>query len=319
MTKRHLLPLRPIAAVACLLLGFQACTESEPTSPAAPSILAAKGGGGSDGPAPKVREAVPNEAPQEITLDVRVIGSGFDDGSVARFLLAGQPSDVAVNSTSFVSGGELVANVTIALEAEVALYDIEVTTRRGKKGIGSEKFSVKLKGAPSDVPVGATFRDATGDGVLSDGGGSYDAVILVIGNLFLDARKDIPRQLCFEFASQAGAPVDHCDDAYLSTADPDFEGGLTAMGPVSTMTTRAQATWVRPDANGKGYNWFLNFGQDCDSNDVVANRLYVTHPDADTWTLEGTSAFLCRMPTKGRPRVELVGTFATPFALTVTR
>ncbi len=325
MTKQHLFPFRGIAVVACVLMGLQACTESEPTSPTAPSILAAKGGGGSDGPSPKVKEAIPNEAPQEITLNVRVIGSGFDDGSVVRFLLAGNSTDkVVVNSSSFESGKELVANVTIALEAKVALYDIEVTTKRGKKGIGSEKFSVKLKGAPSDIPVSATFRDATDDGVLSDKVGSYDsydAVILPIGNLFLDARRDIPeRRLCFDFDGQEGAPDIDCDDAYLSTAAPGVEGGLPEMAPGSDMTTRAQVTWVKPDASGKGYNWFLRFGMDCDSNDVDEDRLDVTHhPDADTWTLVGTTAILCRMPTKGRPMVEPVGTFVMPFELTVTR
>ena len=83
------------------------------------------------------------------------------------------------------------------------------------------------------------------------------------------------------------------------------------------MTTRAQVTWVMKDASGKGYNWFLRFGQDCDSNDVLADRLSVSHPDAVTWTLEGTTAVLCRMPTRGRPVIQFVGTFAMPFTLTV--
>jgi hypothetical protein len=200
--------------------------------------------------------------------------------------------------------------VFVACSESVVSPNDEATTPLVKK--------VKPPPAGDPTPVTAEFADGPGDGILSDGSGSYDAVILVIGNLFLDARKDTPRQLCFDFASQAGAPVDHCDDAYLSTADPDIEGGLPAMNQGSTMTTRGQATWVGPDADGKVYNWFLYFGQDCDSNDVVANRFYVTLQE-DTWTLAGTSAFLCRMPTKGRPLAELVGTFAMPFELTVTR
>jgi alpha-tubulin suppressor-like RCC1 family protein len=53
--------------------------------------------------------------------------------------------DVATNSTRFVSSGELVANITIAVSASVGFYDIVVTTSKGKKGIGSELFAVKSR------------------------------------------------------------------------------------------------------------------------------------------------------------------------------
>jgi hypothetical protein len=319
MTQQHFRSLRGLSVAVLVSLGFLACAESQPTSPDGSSVLAAKGGGRD--PGPKVNEAVPSEAPQDTTLVVRVIGSGFDDGSVVRFLLAGQSAPkVVVNSSHFVDEQTLDVDVTIALDADTALYDIEVMTRRGKKGIGSELFAVKVKGGPSDTPVNATFRNASGDGVVSDLGGSYDAVVLAIGNLFLDARVDIARQLCLDFAGQVGAPADVCDDGYLSTADPSVEGGLLAMAPGSTMTSRAQVTWIGPDASGKGYNWALRFGMDCHLNDVASHRLTVAHaPDGVAWTLEGTTAILCRMPTKGRPQVDSVGTFAMPFALTVVR
>ncbi len=323
MTTRHFLPFRGMAAVACVSVGLLACTEPQPTGPTDHSIVAAKGVNGG-GPGPKVKEANPNEAPQDTTLVVRVIGSGFDDGSVAKWLLAGQSTPkVVVNQTTFVDDKNLDADITIALDADVDLYDIEVTTTRGKKGIGSELFSVKQKGAPSDTPVSATFRDAIGDGVTSDTLGAYtDAMILAIGNLFVDARKNTnDRKFCFYFPDQPGLPEDVCDDGYFSTADPGVEGGFLAMDPGSTMTTRAQVTWVRPDdTTGKGYNWYLRFGQDCDLGDVGADRLTVTHAlDGVTWVLEGATAILCRMPTKGRPQVELVGTFAMPFELTVVK
>jgi len=321
MPRHPLLPCRALMLAACALAGLLACTDSQPTGPTEPTVLAARGGSG--GTKVKVTESIPSEAPQEVTVDVRVIGSGFDDGSVVKFLLAGQSTPkMVVNGTAYVSTDELVATLTIAVDADLDLYDVEVTTKRGKKGIGSEMFLVKDKNAPSDIPVTATFRDATGDGVTSDGGGSYDAVILAIGNLMLDARVDIPRKLCFDFAAQPGAPFGGvvCDDGYLTTADPDIEGGLPAMAPGGSMTTRAQVTWVMKDASGKGYNWFLRFGQDCDSNDVPADRVKVfSHLDAVTWTLEGTTAVLCRMPTKGRPQVQHVGTFSMPFALTVVK
>jgi hypothetical protein len=323
MTKLPLFPFRGMATVAWVLVGLFACTESQPTSPNDLSILAARGGGGGPKSPVKVNEADPNEAPQDTTIWVRVIGSGFDDGSVAKWLLAGQSTPkVVVHQTTFVDDKNLDAEVTIALDADVALYDIEVMTLRGKKGIGSELFSVKQKGAPSDTPVSATFRDASGDGVRSDGAvpAEYtDAMILVIGNFFVDARVNTnDRKFCFDFPDQPELPADVCDDGYFSTADPDVEPLLMVSG--STMTTRGQVTWVRPDANGKGYNWFLRFGMDCDNTDVAADRLTVTHAlDGVTWTLEGTTAILCRMPTKGRPRAEFVGAFAMPFELTVVK
>ena len=325
MPKQQSLTLRLIALAACALTGLLACTESQSSNLTEPSVLAAKGGPA--GAKVRVTEAIPSEAPQEITLDVEVIGSGFDDGSVVEFLLAGQSTTkVNVNSSQFMSDKKLIAELTIAADADVALYDIEVTTSRGKKGIGSEKFSVKLKGAPTALPVSATFRgvtgDLSGDGVLSDEGGTYEeAVILVIGNLMLDARKDIPRQLCFDFGTESGAPFGgaFCDDGYLTTADPDQEGGFPAMGVGSTMTTRGQVTWVKQDAAGKGYNWFLRFGMNCESADVGADRLTVVHPDESTWTLEGTHAVLCKMPTKGRPVAVAAGEFSMPFKLTLVK
>lgn len=320
MPLSHLSPRRAAGAVAWLLVGLLACSETEPADPASPSVLAAKGGGGGGGPGPKVKEAVPNEAPQGTNLVVRVIGSGFDRGSTVLFLLDCDTAlKMVVESSEFIDEQNLDVDVTIDPLADVASYDIEVTTTRGKKGIGSEKFSVRLKGgAPVDIPVSVTFRDARAapiDGVTSDNGGPYtNAVILDIGNLQLDARKDIPRELCFKFDGQSGpSRDDFCDDGYLTTSFPDVDGGLAMMVVGNTMTTEAQVTWVID-----GYNWFLRFAHGCDLNAGVDNRAVVTHPDATSWTLEGVTAVLCRMPVKGRPRVEKVGgVFIMPFKITI--
>ncbi len=96
------------------------------------------------GPDPKVDEAVPPEAPQNTTLDVRVLGANFDNGSTVRFLLDGKPTkNIGTNSTQFVGTGELVANITIALDAATIDYDIEVTTSKKRRGIGTELFKVE--------------------------------------------------------------------------------------------------------------------------------------------------------------------------------
>jgi probable HAF family extracellular repeat protein len=128
------------------LVALAACAD-RPTGPDA-SILAAKGGGGGG---PNVEAADPPSATQGTTLDVRVIGSGFDEGSAVKLLLGGQSTaKVVTHSTQFVDRNTLIANITIDDIAEIALYDIEVTTGRGKKGIGTELFAVKEKGKPGD-------------------------------------------------------------------------------------------------------------------------------------------------------------------------
>lgn len=103
--------------------------SDRPTGPDA-SILAAKGGGGGG---PKVTGVDPNSAPQGTTLDIRVIGSGFEDGSVVTLLLAGKSTPkIRTISTTFGDENNLTAKVTIAVDAEIALYDIEVTPPRGR-------------------------------------------------------------------------------------------------------------------------------------------------------------------------------------------
>ena len=118
----------------------------------------ARGGG------PSVEAADPPEAPQDVTLDVQIIGSGFEDGSQVTFLLAGESTPkILTNSSTFVDSNTLVANITIAPDADLAFYDIQVMSIRGKKGIGSELFAVKQgsggggNGGPGGEPSAYTL------------------------------------------------------------------------------------------------------------------------------------------------------------------
>ena len=154
-----LLRLGVIAGLTLLL----ACADSPTETVSVDGVvqLAKPGGGG-----PTVDAAQPNAAPPDITLDVRVFGSGFDNGSQARWLLSGVAANkIRTNSTNFVSKSELIANITIDFDALELLYDIEVVTRRGKKGVGAELFSVDKNAKPvQDNPegpnVGVTFDGA---------------------------------------------------------------------------------------------------------------------------------------------------------------
>ena len=138
------------------LLVLSGCAAETPTSPVVPGPNFAQGGGSGG---PTVRAAVPDTGLRSTTVDVRVLGSGFDNGSRAVWALAGDTAfattKITTNSTRFVKAGELVANITIAGDAPLAAFDIMVVTAGGKKGIGIEKFTVKLGG---QTLYGITFQ-----------------------------------------------------------------------------------------------------------------------------------------------------------------
>jgi hypothetical protein len=113
-------------------------------------------------------------------LLVRVLGSGFDQGSRASWERGGAPDpQITVNSTAFVSSSELRANIDIANDADIDLYDVAVYTAGGRKGIGTEKFEVTTATVisdPADYTVARGINDAglvvggTGDNAFFDTG-----------------------------------------------------------------------------------------------------------------------------------------------------
>ena len=160
------------------MLGMTGCQDQAPTDPTVTGIAIKRGGGGGKGP--KVESTDPTQAPQETRLDVQVFGSSFDDGSSVTFTIDGTPSDlVRTNSTTFVSDKELTANITIDLTAIVDLYDVEVLSSRGRKGIGADLFSVTKKGKPGDD--GPQFTITTTDLGTLEGSSSASASSVVSG------------------------------------------------------------------------------------------------------------------------------------------
>ncbi|MCZ6754491.1 MAG: peptidoglycan DD-metalloendopeptidase family protein [Gemmatimonadetes bacterium] len=116
------------------------CADS-PLAPNSPEL--AKGGGGGG---PSVDAAIPDSASVDTTLNIRVVGSGFVKGSVVKFLFNGEATPKLVTGPStFVDKNTLIVTLIIAVDAELGAYDVEVTTPRGKKGIGSELFAVTEK------------------------------------------------------------------------------------------------------------------------------------------------------------------------------
>ena len=74
---------------------------------------------------------------------MHVLGSGFTAGAQVTWLLNGvADSHVRTNSTSVVSSSEIVANITIASDAQLAFWDVQVALSNGKNGVGSDLFEV---------------------------------------------------------------------------------------------------------------------------------------------------------------------------------
>lgn len=149
------------------LLAFQAALlmacGAPPTDPADDPAFAKASASG-----PTVTGADPEAAPQGATLDVHVFGSGFDQGSTVAFARGGVVDPkLAVSGSVFRNNGELVATVSIAPDAETVTYDIVVTTSKGKKGIGTERFAVEFPIETLAAPTGGSnVSDVSAAGVI---------------------------------------------------------------------------------------------------------------------------------------------------------
>lgn len=114
-------------------------------TPAGPGgLLAAAGGGGKPTSGPTVTAANPGYGnPGEAGKRVTITGSGFTPGAQAAWERGGVADPkVQVLSTEYVSSTQLVATISIDVDAAIDLYDISVTALDRKKGIGYMLFEV---------------------------------------------------------------------------------------------------------------------------------------------------------------------------------
>jgi len=149
-----------------------------------------------------------------VAIDVRVFGSGFDDGSKVEFLIDRSAEAIQTNSTSFVDETELVANITIDPEAFSDQYDVEVQTRRGRKGIGIELFEVfgkqqcqvefdlDLVDGPVGSDLGGTYESGTQKVLVFTGSSGDGFRFDTNGSQQLEGRKD-KRHIWLDFRGTA--------------------------------------------------------------------------------------------------------------------
>ena len=137
---------RPLSVLLPLILMVWGCGDETPSPTALDTFEAqlAKGGGGKGGD-PVVKSVVPDEGLQGETVDIEVSGEGFEPGDEVALGIDGDPIDaITTNGTTFVTAEVLTANITIAPNTDVGDYDVIVTGRKGRKGIGTALFKVKL-------------------------------------------------------------------------------------------------------------------------------------------------------------------------------
>jgi hypothetical protein len=102
----------------------------------------------------------PAAAQGTVNLNVKITGKGFKKGAAAKFLVTGttDTGGITVNSTSFVSAGELTANINVTDTAAIANFDIAVLNSDGRGGKGTELFAVTAKGANKTTDIGLNVR-----------------------------------------------------------------------------------------------------------------------------------------------------------------
>lgn len=329
--------LRPLLCV--LVATSLGCNGSDATGPSVTGteveILAAKGGipgGPTQTDDVTVDESDPREASQDTTLAVRVFGSGFEPGAEVRFLISGKATEkVVTHSTTFVSSDEVVADVSIALDADTVFYDIEVANGPRRRGVGTELFKVNEKET-------ATLRDASGDGLTSDGLGIYtneiDDVLIHItdeGQIYfrtdgtrIDGTPD-SRKVSILVRDASGAPLfDGLADHALQTRRLSEPGGVDVY---SLEVGESRDVPVRIRWQEGTVTYTLRFGRDCVENvDIPEEMGRVTrvgsHPGR--WIVEnGPYGRLCTGDDRGTKRpndnvsMEYLGVTA-PFGVTIS-
>jgi hypothetical protein len=153
---------RASAALALLLSACATPTADAPlTAPSEPSAARPVSG-------PTVASVNPAYGIRGTTIDVRVTGTGFGLDAKATWLLKGVaiPAKVRTNSTTYVSSTEVVANITISTDADLAFWDVQIAAG-GKNGVGTESFEVST-GRPT-----ATFLLSNDATYLLRGDGGY--------------------------------------------------------------------------------------------------------------------------------------------------
>jgi len=291
----------------------------------------------------------PPEAEQGVTLDVTVLGRNFPKGDVDSCTDPGQgctwaelgidevvDEKVKTNRSTWVSSRKLTANITIDAEAIPALYDA-IVSLRGRRGIGAEKFEVKVH--PIQTIFEVSFDDAPDNALRSDGEGLYrdgeDEVYADGANNLIfvanpKAKGGDTRTAALNFEGFSG-PI-HFD---IRTFYPGQTAGL-GFPSIVPVPGGWQAFGLRLEWRADGLQHRLRFNDTgCGGDGVVPDKLegeevVVTRLGPNRWKVDvlkgdpsggdGFAAYCTAPAGKGpfpRGPFTLQGNYAVPFRLVV--
>ena len=101
-----------------------------------------------------VQGADPNSTEQgTVNLDVKIKGRGFSSGANVAFFVTGTTNQggIDVKGVTVHGSKSLTVNIDVAVDADIADFDIEVSLSSGRRGRGTTLFSVKRKGEDAVV------------------------------------------------------------------------------------------------------------------------------------------------------------------------
>ncbi|MBM4188054.1 MAG: hypothetical protein FJ206_12180 [Gemmatimonadetes bacterium] len=314
MFVRHRAGIPFAASVALMAAGCH-----EPTGQTEAVLSTARAAGSAT---PTVTTFNPKEAMQDTTLDVFVTGTGYDASSSVTLLLNGKSSTkVKTNSTTLISSTDLVVNVTIAVDATVGEYELQVANAGGKKGIGIEKFEVLVRTNPGqwDAPeLTISFGQGSGgtDALRGDDAGntSYPdpGHISSNGNLMFWLNTGHARAVRVRTTAFDGETRDRIFTNTHVNPGGDNSFGLLGMVPGTSGTAVLEA-----ELNiGLEPVRVVRYGKDCKGATISGNRVVTTRSlDGRTWTIVGSGGVDCQQGSK-KPGLAQVGT-AGPFSMTL--
>lgn len=106
-----------------------------------------------------VTSAYPDNAIQgDLVEVVDIEGTGFDDGSTARFLVTDSRDDTQIDvlEVNYVNPNKLKAKIKVKDSAQPVFYDIEVKTSSGRRGKGTTLFRVQEREGQDDPCLTST-------------------------------------------------------------------------------------------------------------------------------------------------------------------
>ena len=301
-----------LASGALLALAVWACSapslDTPAVAPTEPSLGRAQARGLT------VSSTQPSYADRGTTVDVHVIGTGFAAGAQATWLLHGvaYPAKVRTNSTTYVSSTDVVANITVSSDADLALWDVQIASG-GKNGVGTEVSAItagnvaatefisndpayNLRGDGSYLESSGDSRYLPGECGISStfysGPGASGDVTMTIG-----ANGKCVRHVRFTYAA-INADGSTTSEGSIVTSSflnvRKLEVAATSTTPASYIPIGgdAQRTFAFDDGGlkcGTGGTQAIGFAPTLSDGTLTGADLVNVHRDAaDTWTVTTT-------------------------------